>query len=54
MQNFKRLKTGIVTWESVASDGTTRVNVEKVSNLKYKRNVFWTKTKNYLRTINIH
>ena len=54
MRNFKRLKTGVVTWESVTAEGITRVHADKLYNLKYKRNVFWTKIKNYLRTLNIY
>ena len=54
MKNFQRLKTGMITWESVTAKGITRVHTDKLYNMKYKRNVFWTKVKNYLRTINIH
>lgn len=53
MRNFKKLKTGVVTWESVNSDGTIRIHADRIYNLKYKRNVFWTKVRNYLRTLNI-
>lgn len=54
MRNFKLLKTGVVTWESVSSDGKITIHADRIYNLKYKRNVFWTRIKNYLRTLKIY
>lgn len=54
MRNFKKLKTEIVTWESVTKGGATRVHADRIYNLKYKRNIFWSNIKNYLRTLNIY
>lgn len=55
MNNVKRLPTGVYVVSYKTSDGTTRFKVltQRQFNLQYKMNVWWTKTKDYLKSNNI-
>lgn len=53
MKEFRKTKTNLIIWESDNGHGIKRINVSKLYNFMYKRNVWWTKVKNYLNVLKI-
>lgn len=51
---FKRLPTGIIVTSRKGRDGVIRIRtINQDTNFKYKYNVWWSKTKETLKSINI-
>lgn len=51
---FKRLPTGIIVTSQRGRNGVVRIKiVNQDANFRYKYNVWWSKTKEILKSINI-